>query len=216
MRLGAHLLLIFYFIYELNVNKDYLWLGHNRQSFLNEILSRPPYTEGRERKGGSHTWWAGARFKKLPSPARILRVYTEALPGLSHAIYPYGLSATLLSQSCFLEVALAVGNVPKIKEGVRNLRAESSLKVSQRSHPLHDLLGLRFPGFLRLESLYHSESFCVAGTNKWHTRLKDQSFSVFVGPYTPIVRKVNLSVSDDLGNTSIFSLFLPPHLCIVI
>lgn len=169
MRLGAHLLLIFYFIYELNVNKDYLWLGHNRQSFLNEILSRPPYTEGRERKGGSHTWWAGARFKKLPSPARILRVYTEALPGLSHAIYPYGLSATLLSQSCFLEVALAVGNVPKIKEGVRNLRAESSLKVSQRSHPLHDLLGLRFPGFLRLESLYQSHSVLLEQTNDIHS-----------------------------------------------
>lgn len=38
-----------------------------------------------------------------PLPARILKVYRKALPGLSHS--PDGLNSTLLSQGCILENA---------------------------------------------------------------------------------------------------------------
>lgn len=39
-------------------------------------------------------------------PARVLTVYTEALPGFRHVYHPHGLHGTLLSQACVLETAL--------------------------------------------------------------------------------------------------------------
>lgn len=42
-------------------------------------------------------------------PTRILRAYTEALTGFSHAHLPDGLHTTLLSQGCILGAAASVG-----------------------------------------------------------------------------------------------------------
>lgn len=47
--------------------------------------------------------------RSLPSPARILGVYVEALVGFSHMYCPGGLNTTSLSQGCVLEMAPAIG-----------------------------------------------------------------------------------------------------------
>ena len=61
---------------------------------------------GRFNKEGNLTMLAMGGCKMSSSlhlPPRILKVYTEALTGFSHAYSPDGLNNTILSQSCVLE-----------------------------------------------------------------------------------------------------------------
>lgn len=51
--------------------------------------------------------------RSLHPPARILKVYTEDLAGLSHKHSPDGLNNTLFSQGCNLERAARVGVLDK-------------------------------------------------------------------------------------------------------
>ena len=89
-----------------------------------------PYADGKERlkKEVDHSRLVGGRFNKqvnlhmrlvlgscnmsrsLHSPARILKVYTEALTGFSHIFSPDGLNNTLLSQCFILENISHCGN----------------------------------------------------------------------------------------------------------
>ena len=84
-----------------------------------------PYTEGEERptKEADHFRLVGGSFKKQGSlymrlvlsdhkmsrppnrPARILKVYIEALTGFSHVFSSDGPDNTLLSQGCILETS---------------------------------------------------------------------------------------------------------------
>ena len=69
---------------------------------------------------------SGCRMSRsLHPPARVLRVYREALMGFSQVLSPDGLNNILLSQGCILEVALSAGTVgrmyiPRIRAGVRS------------------------------------------------------------------------------------------------
>lgn len=77
--------------------------SHPLRSFPGEIQNWPPYMEGKERakKEATHSRLIGDRFNKqgnlrtrlvlggckmrfLHLPARILEIYTEALPGFNH------------------------------------------------------------------------------------------------------------------------------------
>lgn len=62
--------------------------------------------------------------------ARILKVYTEALTVLGHAYHPGGLSTTLLSQVCILEMAPTVRMVGRTY-------ILSPIQGQGRSHQLH-------------------------------------------------------------------------------
>lgn len=79
-------------------------------------------------------------------PARILKVYLEALTRFSHVCCPDDL--TLLFQGCILEMAPPVGMVegtysPRTGKGMKNLQLPGSCSgVNRWSCPLSDLLQL--------------------------------------------------------------------------
>ena len=80
--------------------------------------------------------------RSLHLPARILKVYTEALTGFSHIYHPDDLNSTVLSQGCILETAPTMGRTytPRRGEGVRRLwLPRSSSWDNWWSHPFNDL-----------------------------------------------------------------------------
>lgn len=88
------------------------------------------------------------RVRSLHIPARILKVYKEALlTGFTHMYHPSGLNNTLLSQVYVLGTDPSSGTVdreqiPRTKEMVRSLQLPqySSSRVSMWSRPLKELL----------------------------------------------------------------------------
>lgn len=112
--------------------------------------SRSSLGGGRFNKtGNSQTRLGGGSRKTRRSPrppARIFKVYIEALTGFSHICHPDSLINTLFSQDYVLGTATTVGKVsrtyiPRMREGVRSLQLPGSISgVNQWSHPLDDLL----------------------------------------------------------------------------
>ena len=73
-------------------------------------------------------------------PARILKVYTEALTGFSHIYHPHGLNTTLLSEGCVLGQLLTWGWQTKHTfQGQGRSDSVSIAQVKQQSCPLNDL-----------------------------------------------------------------------------
>ena len=90
--------------------------------------------------GGSHKTRGSPR-----PPARIFKVYIEALSGFSHVFSPGGLSNILLSQGFVLQAMGMVGRrgggeEPTIDWLVLGQRSSSRSGVNWQSHPPHDLL----------------------------------------------------------------------------
>lgn len=52
--------------------------------------------------------------RSLHLPARIFKVYIEALSGFGHTFSPDGFNSTLLSQGCLLEMASAMRMVDRM------------------------------------------------------------------------------------------------------
>ena len=105
-----------------------------------------PDTEGTERlkKEVSHSRLVGGRFNKQRNlhtsphpPARILKVYTEALPGFSHVFSGDGLNNTLLSQGCVPGTAPTEGTVGR---GTFQDRGACEVSLSAQLCPLDDLI----------------------------------------------------------------------------
>ena len=110
-----------------------------------EIQNWFPYTDGKERlkKEADHSRLVGGRSNKQGNlqmrfvlnktgnsphlPARIFRVYIEALMRFSHIYSPDGLNKTSISQGFVLEVASKMRTVggtyiARTGEGVRSLQ----------------------------------------------------------------------------------------------
>ena len=113
-------------------NKDDRWRQGSMRSFTNsgEIWNWALDVKGKERpkKEANKYRWVGGRFNKQEnlctrlvldgrkmsrspcSPARISKVYIEAVIGFSHVSSTDGLNNTLLSQGCVLENGFDCGN----------------------------------------------------------------------------------------------------------
>ena len=146
----------------------HLLLVWNLDSFPSKIWNWSLYTEDKKRlkKEEGHSRLADGTFNKQenlvarlvlgshrtnrspPLSAKVLRVYTEALTGVSHVFSPDGLNIWL-SQGCIFEMASAVGivggaNNPRTVEGARSLRLRgpahwSTLLTSSRPPPTYML-----------------------------------------------------------------------------
>ena len=89
--------------------------------------------------------------RSLQLPARIWKVYTEALTGFSHVFSITGLNNTSLSQGYVLETAASMGRVgrtyiPKTEEGIQLTRQPTVMSSSKKLESLWSLsLGLQHP-----------------------------------------------------------------------
>ena len=150
--------------------------------------------QGEMEERGSHSRWVGGQGNKqtnlhmrlvlgsskmsrsLHPPARICKVYAEALAGFSHISSPDGVDNTLLSQGCVLGTALIVGTVGWMRTFQGWSRGEESraARVNLQSCPLHDLLqhycfSLRSSKEQSLKEGFNLESDSkeVEGEEKW-------------------------------------------------
>lgn len=100
-------------VFQLLVHK--LALKHQEQEETNKAADHPRPVSGRfSEQGNLYTGLASScceLSKSLHLPCRIFKVYTEALPGLSHMYLPDGLHGTLRPQGCVFELAPAMGTV---------------------------------------------------------------------------------------------------------
>lgn len=89
----------------------------------------PQISSGRSDKQGDLGSYKTSRSQH--PPARILKVYNEALMGFSHMHHPDGLHTTLLFQGCVLGAGPTVGTgnrprSPRTWEGARKTKSLSS------------------------------------------------------------------------------------------